>query len=91
MRGHVLLFDRNPAPRYDASTGIRLLFIVVVLEAVRLGMVRWFYPMVPLLILVLLFLGCALLAARFGAGLRLSQIGLYPWHKWTATEKSYFV
>jgi CAAX protease family protein len=47
--------------------------------------------MVPLLVLIPLFLGCALLSVRFGAGLRLSQIGLHPWHKWTATEKSYFV
>jgi membrane protease YdiL (CAAX protease family) len=67
------------------------LFFVVVLEAFRLGVARWFYPVVPLLILVLLFLGCALLSVHFGAGLKLSQIGLYPWHKWTATEKSYFV
>jgi membrane protease YdiL (CAAX protease family) len=50
-----------------------------------------FYPLLPLLILVPLLLGAALLSVRFVAGLRLSQIGLYPWHKWTATEKSYFV
>jgi len=91
VRGHVLLFDQKPVSQYEASAGVRLLFIVVVLESVRLGVVRWFYPMVPLLILVPLFLGCALLTVRFGARLRLSQIGLHPWHKWTATEKSYFV
>jgi membrane protease YdiL (CAAX protease family) len=91
LRGHVLLFDQRPAPQYDVSAGTRPLFIVVVLEAVRLGVVRWFYPTVPLLILLPLFLGCALLSVRFGAGLRLSQIGLHPWHEWTATEKSYFL
>ena len=91
LRGHVLLFDGKPAPQYEASAGLRLLFIAIVLEAVRLGLVRWFYPKVPLLVLVPLFLGCALLAVRFGAGLRLSQIGFKPWHRWSATEKSYFV
>jgi len=35
--------------------------------------------------------GCALLAVRFGAGLRLSQIGFKPWRQWNAIEKSYFV
>jgi uncharacterized protein len=91
LRGHVLFFDEKPASQHEASAGARLLFIVVVLEAIRLGVVRWFYPLVPLLILVPLLLGCALLSVRFVAGLKLSQIGLHPWHKWTATEKSYFV
>lgn len=91
VRGHVLLFDQKAASHYEASAGTRLLFFVVVLEAVRLGGVRWFYPAVPLLILVPLFLVCALLSVRFGAGLRLSQIGFHSWREWTATEKSYFV
>ena len=91
VRGHVLLFDQKPASQYEASAGTCLLFVVVVLEAARLGMVKWFYPTVSLLILVPLLLGCALLSVRFGAGLRLSQIGFHPWHKWTATEKSYFL
>jgi membrane protease YdiL (CAAX protease family) len=91
LQGHVLLFGQKPAPQYEVSAGIRLLFIVVVLEAVRLGAVRWLYPMVPLLILLLLLLGIALLSVRFVAGVRLSQIGLYSWRHWTAPEKSYFV
>ena len=49
------------------------------------------HPAVPLLILVLLLLACALLLVRFVAQLKLSQIGLYPWHKWSPVEKSYFV
>jgi membrane protease YdiL (CAAX protease family) len=36
-------------------------------------------------------LGLALLLVRFVAGLKLSEIGLYPWREWSATEKSYFV
>jgi membrane protease YdiL (CAAX protease family) len=91
LRGHVLLFDQKPASQYEASAGVRLLLIAMLLEAIRLGAVRWFYPALPLLILIPLFLICALLAVRFGAGLRLSQIGFHPWRKWTATEKSYFV
>jgi len=91
LQGHVLLFDQKPAPPYEASAGLRLLFVAVVLEAARLGVVRWFYPKVPLLILLPLLLGCALLAVRFGAGLRLSQIGFKPWRQWNAIEKSYFV
>jgi membrane protease YdiL (CAAX protease family) len=90
LRGHVLLFDPKPTPQYEASAGLRLLFVAVVLEAIRIGIVRWFYPKVPLLVLVPLLLACALLAVRFGAGVRLSQIGLKPWHQWSATEKSYF-
>ena len=91
LQGHVLLFGPKPALQYEASAGIRLLFIVVVIEAVRLGAVSWLYPTVPLLILVPFLLGLALLSVRFVAGVRLSQIGLYPWRQWTAQEKSYFV
>jgi membrane protease YdiL (CAAX protease family) len=91
LQGHVLLFDQKPAPQFEAAAGLRLLVVAVVLEAVRLGVVRWFYPKVPLLILLPLLLGCALLAVRFGAGLRLSQIGFKPWRQWNAIEKSYFV
>jgi membrane protease YdiL (CAAX protease family) len=91
LRGHLLLFDKKAVCQYEASSGICLLFLVVALEAARLSVLRWFYPTIPLLILVLLLLGCALLAIRFVAGLRLSQIGFYRWRKWTTTEKSYFV
>jgi membrane protease YdiL (CAAX protease family) len=91
LQGHVLLFEQKPAPEYEASAGLRLLFFAVVLEAVRLGVVRWCYPRIPLLILVPLLLACALLAIRFGAGLRLSQIGFKPWRQWNTIEKSYFL
>ena len=91
LQGHILLFDHKAAPGYEASAGLRLIIAAVALEAVRLGLVRWLYPMVPLLIFVLLLLILALLAVRFGAGLKLSEIGFHPWHEWTATEKSYFI
>jgi uncharacterized protein len=90
LRGHVLLFDKRPAPVYDASAGARLLLIAVVVEALRLAMVSWLLPALPLLILVPLLLLCALLLVRFAAGLKLSQLGLYPWDEWHPVEKSYF-
>jgi membrane protease YdiL (CAAX protease family) len=91
LAGHVLLFDKRPAPEYDASAGVRLLAIAIVAEAIRLVAVKGLYAAVPLLILVLLFLVCALLLVRFVAGLRFQQIGLYPWREWTSVEKSYFI
>jgi membrane protease YdiL (CAAX protease family) len=91
LRGHVLLFDQRSAPACDGSAGIRLLLIAIGIEALRLVAIRWVRPEVPLIILIPLFLICALLLVRFVAGLRLSQIGLYPWREWTPVEKSYFI
>ena len=91
LAGHVLLFDRKPAPDHHASAGVRLLAIALVVEAVRLVAIKRLYPGVPLVILVLLFLVCALLLVRFAAGLRFRQIGLYRWREWTSVEKSYFI
>jgi uncharacterized protein len=75
---------------WDASTGAQLLLIAIVVEALRLVIVKWLRPGLPLLILVLLLLACALLLVRFAARLKLSQLGLYPWHHWHPVEKSYF-
>ena len=91
LRGHVLLFDHQPGPRFDASAGLRLLITAVVLEAVRLGILKWFYPPVPLLVLIPFFLGAALLGISLVARVRFSQLGFRPWREWTLTEKSYFL
>ena len=91
LRGHVLLFDKKSFPAYDAATGIRILFVVVIVEGVRLASLKWLPPAVPIWLILPLLLGFALLAIRFIAGLRLSQIGFHPWREWTTTEKSYFV
>lgn len=91
LRGHVLLFDHKPAPRHDASAGLRLLILVVAFEAIRMGLVKGLYPTLPLLVLVPLLLAIALLAVRFLAGMKFAQIGFRPWREWTATEKSYFL
>jgi membrane protease YdiL (CAAX protease family) len=91
LRGHVLLFDQRPAPAYDGSVGLRLLAIAIVMEAFRLAIVKGLHAAVPLVILIPLFLVCALLLVRFVAGLQFRQIGLYPWREWTPVEKSYFI
>src|SRR4030095_16415158 len=90
LRGHALLFDQKPTPRYNEPAGIGLLFIVVVLEVVRLGVLRWFYPAVPLLILVPLLLGFTLLLVRFVAGVRVSQIGFHPRQRWAEHPEQHF-
>lgn len=90
LRGHILLFDQKAGIHHDGH-GIRLLILAVALEAIRLGLVRWFYPTLPLLVLVPLLLAIALLSVRFLAGMKLSQIGFRPWREWTVTEKSYFL
>ena len=86
-----MLFDKRAASAYDASTGARLLLIAVAVEAFKLVVISWLHAELPLLILVLLLLACALLLVRFAARLKLSRIGLYPWHEWHPIEKSYFV
>jgi hypothetical protein len=73
LAGHVLLFDKRAAPYFNASVGMRLLAIAIVVEAIRLAAVKGLYPAVPLVILVLLFLVCALLLVRFVAGLRFAR------------------
>lgn len=57
---------------------------------VRLGLLKWFYPAVPLLVLIPIFLGIALLAIPLAARVRFSQLGFRPWREWSLTEKSYF-
>jgi len=47
---------------------MRLLAIAIVVEALRLVAVKGLYPAVPLWILVLLFLVCALLLVRSWPG-----------------------
>ena len=91
LRGHVLLFDHQRAPRHDASAGLRLLWTAIVLEIVRLGFLKWFYPTVPRLVLIPIFCGVALLAIPLVARVRFSQLGFRPWREWSLTEKSYFV
>ena len=86
-----MLFDKKPGIHHDGREGTRLLILAGAFEVIRLGLVKWFYPVLPLLVLVPLLLALALLSVRFLAGMRLSQTGFRPWREWNATEKSYFV
>lgn len=90
LRGHLLLFDRRPAPALPSPAGARLVLAAASLEGLRIA-VTWLYPGVPLWLLTPALLGLALLVVRAGAGLKLSQLGLRPWRDWMATEKSYFL
>ncbi len=94
-RGHAFLFEKKRPPTYSATGGLRLLVIFLVLEGVigpRLSLFSWLQlPLPPVWLRVPILLGLALLLVRFVAGLKLSEIGLYRWREWSATEKSYFV
>ena len=94
-RGHVFRFGAKALPTYDASAGLRLLLIVLLLEVV-IGPRLWLFaflglPIPPSWLRVPLLLGAALLLVRLFAKVSLSQIGLYRWREWSSIEKSYFV
>jgi len=90
LRGHLLLFDQRREPVFSADAGARLLIAAALLELLRLAMVRWLHPGIPLLLLMAFLLGAALVAPRL-ARLRLSQLGLLRWRAWSLTEKAYFI
>jgi membrane protease YdiL (CAAX protease family) len=94
-RGHAFLFEKKRPPTYSATGGLRLLLIFLVLEGVigpRLSLFSWLkLPLPPVWLRVPILLGLALVSVRFVARLKLSEIGLYRWGEWSATEKSYFV
>ncbi|MGH9867645.1 MAG: lysostaphin resistance A-like protein [Candidatus Polarisedimenticolia bacterium] len=90
LRGHLLSFDRKPAPAHSPNAGVRLLLAGGFVEVVRLAAVRWLYPETPLWLLLPALLGLGLLVVPVFAGVKLSQLGFRAWRDWTATEKSYF-
>lgn len=91
LRGHLLLFERRPWPVHTDSAGFRLLAVAAGLEILRLAAVGWFYPRVPLWILLPLLLGIALVSVPTIAGVSLPELGFRRWGEWTTTEKSYFL
>ena len=94
-RGHFFLFDRRQAPTYDASAGIRLLLIFVLLEGIigpRFSLFSFLgLPLPPFWIRIPILLAFAVLAVRLAAKVHLSDLGLIRWREWSGTEKSYFV
>jgi membrane protease YdiL (CAAX protease family) len=95
LQGHIFLFETKCPPAYDSSAGLRLLLIFILLEGVigpRLSLFNFFgLPLPPAWLRLLALFVLAILLVRFFAGVRLAQIGLYPWREWTVTEKSYFI
>lgn len=91
LRGHLLQFDRRPAPAYVSNAGWRLLLVAVFLEILRLVAVRRLSPAVPLWLLLSSLLALTLAIIPAATGVTLTQLGLRPWREWSATEKSYFV
>ena len=93
LKAHALIFDPAPRPSYAPAAGLRLLAVFVLLEGIigpRQALLT-FVGLAPLAmwVRVPLQLTAALLLIRFVAGVRFSEIGLYGWRHWSASEKSY--
>jgi len=97
-RGHLFLFDQPQAPTLSSQQGTRLLLIFLFAEVIVRPLfaagARWltiadrnWWPLMQLSLLTLLVCG---LAINF-AGVRLSQLGLYSWLRWSKTEKFYLL
>ncbi len=97
-RGHLFLFDHPKAPTFSSQQGTRLLllflFAEVILRPLFVAGASWltitnrnWSPLVQVSLLTVLV---CWLVIRF-AGLRLSQLGLYSWLRWSRTEKFYFL
>ena len=85
LRGHLLLFDRRPAPALPAA---RLLAGVVVVELLCVAVVRGLA--LPLWVKLPGLLVLSLMIVRM-SGVRFKDLGFRPWSEWSATERSYFV
>ena len=94
-RGHAMLFPERSLPPRTNAAGLRLLLIFVTLEGIlgpRLSLLKLLHVSVPPPWLrIPTMLGVALLAIRFVARVKFSDLGLCPWRSWSATEKSYFL
>jgi uncharacterized protein len=97
-RGHLLLFDRPPAPTYSSRQGLRLLCVFLFLEGTARPLLdagaRWltiaghdWWALVQLSLLTALACWLVVRCAR----VHLSQLGLYKWLRWSRTEKLYLL
>ena len=86
VRGHLLLFERRPAPAIPSA---KLIAGAVILEVLCPTVVGPLAQFVPLWVLFPALLALSLVIVR-ATGTRLSDLGLRPWHEWSTTEKSYF-
>ena len=86
LRGHLLLFERRPAPAIPSA---KLIVGAVILEVLCPTVVGPLAGFVPLWVLFPALLALSLVFVR-ASGTRLSDLGLRPWPDWSVTEKSYF-
>ncbi|HEV8512797.1 MAG TPA: hypothetical protein VGQ59_05955, partial [Cyclobacteriaceae bacterium] len=93
--GQILQFDAKPSTVYNSIAGAKLLILFFIMEGIlgpRLAFASWLgipVPDVTIRIPALLLL--ALILVRSFAGIKFSQIGLYSWRYWSATERWYFI
>jgi membrane protease YdiL (CAAX protease family) len=86
VRGHLLLFERRPAPAIPSA---KFIAGAVILEIICLTVARPLSVFVPLWVLFPALLALSLVIVR-ASGTRLSDFGLRPWREWSTTEISYF-
>src|SRR6266849_10919516 len=97
-RGHLFLFDQPQAPTFSSQQGTRLmlvfLFSEVIVRPLFAAGARWLTitdrSWWPLLHVGLLTVLVCWIVINF-ASMRLSQLGLCSWLRWSRTEKFYFL
>ena len=89
-RGQLFLFDRPQATSYSSQQGTRILAVFVLLEfavrpLLRAGGKRWSITGRPwwLLLEMTLLAMCACWLVVWLTRVRLSQLGLYSWSRWS--------
>src|SRR5689334_6290161 len=93
--GHILQFDAKPSTVYNSIAGAKLLILFFIMEGIlgpRLALTSWLgIPVPDITIRIPALLLLALILVRSFAGIKFSQIGLYSWRYWSATERWYFI
>ena len=96
-RGHLFLFDQPKASTYASQGGARLLLVFLFMELIvrrLLGAGAQWYNIADRhwwqLTKTTILLGLACLLVTKFAKVRLPQLGLYSWQRWSRTEKFYF-
>ncbi len=97
-RGHLFLFDQPQAPTFSSQQGTRLvlvfLFSEVIVRPLFAAGARWlmiadrsWWSLLQISLLTVLVCWLVINFAR----VRLSQLGLYSWLRWSRTEKFYLL
>jgi membrane protease YdiL (CAAX protease family) len=97
-RGHLFLFDQPQPPAFSSQQGTRLLLVFLLSEVIVRPLFaagarcltiadRKWWPLMQVSLLTVLVCWPVINFAR----VRLSQLGLYSWLRWSKTEKFYFL